>query len=63
MVVEEFHSEREGFLAVKKGQLVEVLNQSGANWLVVALASAPGELEDEGFLPAHCLQPASKCEL
>lgn len=47
---------------VKKGQLVEVLDQGGSNWLVLTLASAAGELEDEGFLPAHCLQPASKCE-
>ena len=67
MVVEDFSSEVEGFLAVRKGQLVEVLDQGGGggggrggNWLVVALASAPGDLEDEGFLPARCLQPASK---
>ena len=62
MVVEDFSSEMEGFLAVKKGQLVEVLNQGSSAWLVVTVTSTPGELEDEGFLPAHCLQPASKCE-
>ena len=52
----------EGFLTVRKGQVVEVLEQGGGggNWLVVTLPSAPGELEDEGFLPARCLQPASK---
>lgn len=63
MVVEDFSSEAEGFLTVRKGQLVEVLDQGGGgrgNWLVVALASAPGDLEDEGFLPARCLQLASK---
>ena len=62
-MVEDFSCETEGFLSVRKGQLVEVLDQGGGgggNWLVVALASAPGDLEDEGFLPARCLQPASK---
>ncbi|CAI8009155.1 SH3 and PX domain-containing protein 2A, partial [Geodia barretti] len=60
--MEDFVSQTEGFLTVRKGQLVEVLDQGGGggNWLVVALASAPGDLEDEGFLPARCLQPASK---
>lgn len=62
VVTEDFSPEMEGFLEVKRGQLVEVLNQSGGNWLVVTVVSSPGELEDEGFLPAHYLQPASKCE-
>ena len=63
VVVEDFTADREGFLSVKKGQLVEVLDQGLNNWLVLTIASAVGELEDEGFLPAHCLQPASKSEL
>lgn len=63
VAVEDFNTEVEGFLTVKKGQLVEVLDQGANNWLVVTLASAPGELEDEGFLPARCLQPASKSQL
>ena len=62
VVMEDFVSQTEGFLTVRKGQLVEVLDQGGGggNWLVVALASAPGDLEDEGFLPARCLQQVSK---
>ena len=61
MVVESFSSEREEFLTVKKGQLVEVLDQGGSNWLVVTIP-APGELETEGFLPATCLRPAGEGE-
>ena len=49
---------------MKKCQLVEVLDQGLNNWLVLTLLpSAPGDLEDEGFLPAHDLQPPSKWEL
>ena len=61
MVVESFSSEREEFLTVEKGQLVEVLDQGGSNWLVVTIP-APGELETEGFLPATCLRPAGEGE-
>ena len=62
MVVEPFAVQMEGFLDVRQGQLVEVLDQGGSNWLVLTVATAPGELEAEGFIPAHCLQPASKSE-
>ena len=61
VVVESFSSEREEFLTVKKGQLVEVLDQGGSNWLVLTIP-APGELETEGFLPAICLRPAGEGE-
>ena len=61
VVVESFSSEREEFLTVKKGQLVEVLDQGGSNWLVLTIP-APGELETEGFLPATCLRPAGEGE-
>ena len=61
MVVESFSSEREEFLTVEKGQLVEVLDQGGSNWLVVTIP-APGELETEGFLPATYLCPAGEGE-
>ena len=60
MVVEDLSSEKEGFLTVKKGQLVEVYDQTGANWLMVTLATGPGDLDDEGFLTALCLHPTSK---
>ena len=56
MVVESFTSDREGFLSVEKGQLVEALDPSGATWLVLTVPTA-GELETEGFLPARCLRP------
>ena len=61
VVVESFSTEMEGFLSVRAGQVVEVLDQGGSNWLVLTLPS-PGELEAEGFLPARCLRPASKGE-
>lgn len=61
MVVEPFSSEQEEFLTVEKGQLVEVLDQGGSNWLVLTIP-APGELEAEGFLPSTCLRPAGEGE-
>lgn len=61
MVVESFSSELEDFLSVKRGQLVEVYDQSGSNWLVCTIPT-PGELETEGFLPARCLKPAGQGE-
>ena len=61
MVVEPFSSDREEFLTVEKGQLVEVLDQGGSNWLVLTIP-APGELEAEGFLPSMCLRPAGEGE-
>jgi hypothetical protein len=57
-VVEDYESEREGLLSVRAGQLVEVLDDSGSNWMVLTIAMATGDLETEGFLPAHILRPA-----
>ena len=34
---------------------MEVLQSSGPNWLVITV-SRPGEVEEEGFLPASCLK-------
>eukprot|EP00731_Ephydatia_muelleri_P020165 Em0012g990a len=55
VVVQPYLSHREGFLSVREGQLVEVLQSSGPNWLVITV-SRPGEVEEEGFLPASCLK-------
>ncbi len=62
VVVRDFASEREGFLSVTKGQLVEVLDMSGAVWLVLTVPQLPGELETEGFLPGECLRLAGHGE-
>lgn len=43
---------------MRAGQLVEVLDDSGSNWMVLTVAMARGDLETEGFLPAHILRPA-----
>lgn len=43
---------------MRAGQLVEVLDDSGSNWMVLTIAMATGDLETEGFLPAHILRPA-----
>lgn len=42
---------------MRAGQLVEVLDDSGSNWMVLTIAMATGDLETEGFLPAHILRP------
>ena len=43
---------------MRVGQLVEVLDDSGSNWMVLTVTMARGDLETEGFLPAHILRPA-----
>ena len=43
---------------MRAGQLVEVLDDSGSNWMVLTIAMTTGDLETEGFLPAHILRPA-----
>ena len=55
VVVQPHLSRRDSFLSVREGQLVEVLESSGPNWLVMTVAG-PGEMEAEGFLPASCLK-------
>lgn len=60
MVMEPFSTEKEGFLSVERGQLVEALDTSQANWLVLALPQSPGGMEVEGFLPSRCLAPAKR---
>lgn len=57
-VIENYESEREGLLSVRAGQLVEVLDDSSSNWMVLTIAMATGDLETEGFLPAHILRSA-----
>ena len=50
--------EREGFLSVRAGQLVEVLDDSRSSWMVLTIAMTTEDLQTEGFLPAHILRPA-----
>ena len=58
--MESFTDDREGFLSVEIGQLVEVLDDSGPIWMVLALPMAPGDLEAEGFIPGHIVRPAGQ---
>ena len=60
-VTESYQAEREEFLSVKKGQLVELLDDSGANWMVLTIAMVTDDLQTEGFLPAQLLTPAGRC--
>ena len=60
-MVESYQTEREGFLSVEKGQLVELLDNSGSNWMVLTVPMTREDLETEGFLPAHILRPAGTC--
>ena len=39
------------------GQLVEVLDQSGVNWLVCTVSSNGDHEPVEGFVPSKCLRP------
>ena len=59
-VTESYQAEREEFLSVKKGQLVELLDDSGANWMVLTIPMVTDDLQTEGFLPAHLLTPAGR---
>ena len=43
---------------MKKGQLVEVLDDSGSNWMVLTVPMTTDDLPAEGFLPAAILKPA-----
>lgn len=56
-VQESYKAERESFLSVKKGQLVELLDDSGSNWMVLTIPMTADDLQAEGFLPAHLLKP------
>ena len=47
---------------MSKGQLVEVLDDSGSNWMVITIPMATDDLQMEGFIPAQLLkQTASEC--
>ena len=57
-VVENYEAEREEFLSVRAGQVVEVLDDSRSSWMVLTVPMVIEELQEEGFLPAHLLRPA-----
>lgn len=59
-VVENYEAEREEFLSVRAGQVVEVLDDSRSSWMVLTIPMAAEDLQEEGFLPAHILRPAGK---
>ena len=62
IVTEPFSCNKEGYLSVFPGQVVELLEEGQQYWLVCTLASVKGELESEGFIPNNCLTQLTEGE-
>lgn len=57
VVVEPFTSDKDGYLSVAPGQIVELLEEGRQYWLVCTKHFQKAELECEGYLPRDCLTP------
>ena len=62
-VTEPFSSDKEGYLSVFPGQVVELLEEGQQYCLVCTVPTVKGELESEGFLPQRCLRQLTEGEV